>query len=135
MVKTQNQLKLKFKKSIEIQFLDSPQLCDHAILQFDSMERIIKILISQNLVKHPLNCDFTSIPSPDFKSIKITTEELPMSQINFMLKQVMNLKTKVHTEIRSRTTYLENVSNFFSDGRIIEFEHQEHFDVEWIENK
>jgi len=98
-------------------------------MDFNSMESIIKILISQNLVKNPLNCDFDLIPSPEFKSIKITTDELPMSQVDFMLKQVMSFKTKVHTEIRARIFYLENFSNFFSDGIIIESEHQEHFDT------
>ena len=53
-----------------------------------------------------------------------------MSQVDFMLKQVMNFKTKVHTEIRARNFYLENHSHFFSDGRTIEYEHQEHFDLE-----
>ena len=70
---------LHFQELAEIEFIDSPQLCDKSIIKFESLKEIIKIKISQNLAKNPLNCDFTLIPSPDFRSIKITTDELPMS--------------------------------------------------------
>ena len=69
----------------------------------------MRISIEQKLKDNPLYCDFTQIPSPDFRSIKITTDELPMSQVEFMLKQVIDMKTKVHTEIRASTFQMGNL--------------------------